>query len=110
MESRKNVVLIGMPGAGKSTLGVILAKALSMPFLDTDIHIQTREEKSLQSIIRASGRGTVVLGARASWSSLPAVPVFSKRTSPGASTTSRSGTTATSCPWSTVARRGCTGS
>lgn len=55
METARNVVLIGMPGAGKSTLGVILAKTLSMPFLDTDIHIQTREGRDLQSIIRASG-------------------------------------------------------
>jgi len=55
MEKAKNVVLIGMPGAGKSTLGVILAKTLSMPFLDTDIYIQTREGKDLQSIILASG-------------------------------------------------------
>jgi len=55
MESPGNVVLIGMPGSGKSTLGVILAKSLSMPFLDTDIHIQTQEARDLQSIILASG-------------------------------------------------------
>lgn len=36
----KNVVLIGMPGAGKSTLGVLLAKALNMDFIDSDISIQ----------------------------------------------------------------------
>jgi len=51
----RNTVLIGMPGAGKSTLGVILAKALSLPFLDTDIHIQTEEGKPLQEIIRELG-------------------------------------------------------
>jgi len=50
-----NVVLIGMPGSGKSTLGVLLAKALSRPFLDTDICIQTQEGKSLQQILDERG-------------------------------------------------------
>jgi len=50
-----NLVLIGMPGAGKSTVGVLLAKRLGMDFLDTDIWIQTRERKSLQQIIAAAG-------------------------------------------------------
>lgn len=52
---KKNLVLIGMPGAGKSTVGVLLAKQLGMAFLDTDIWIQTREQKSLQQIITAIG-------------------------------------------------------
>ena len=39
---KDNIVLIGMPGAGKSTLGVLLAKALGLDFLDTDIVIQQR--------------------------------------------------------------------
>lgn len=55
MAAKRNVVLIGMPGAGKSTLGVILAKVLSMPFLDTDIHIQTEEGISLPEILQAQG-------------------------------------------------------
>ena len=46
----KNIVLIGMPGAGKSTLGVILAKTLNMPFLDTDLIIQQKENKLLQKL------------------------------------------------------------
>jgi shikimate kinase len=50
-----NIILIGMPGAGKSTLGVLLAKALGMDFVDTDILIQQREGKLLQDIIDKSG-------------------------------------------------------
>ncbi|MGD8521827.1 MAG: shikimate kinase [Desulfobacterales bacterium] len=55
MGSNKNVVLIGMPGAGKSTVGVLLAKRLNFLFLDTDIYIQTQEGKSLQEIIQTHG-------------------------------------------------------
>ena len=50
-----NIVLIGMPGSGKSTIGIILAKFLSKEFLDTDILIQTRTGKSLQEIIDHEG-------------------------------------------------------
>ena len=39
----KNIVLIGMPTSGKSTVGVILAKILGMDFIDTDLVIQKRE-------------------------------------------------------------------
>lgn len=52
---RTNIILIGMPGAGKSTLGVLLAKTLSFDFVDTDVLIQTREGRSLQHIIDADG-------------------------------------------------------
>ena len=38
-----NIILIGMPGCGKSTLGVILAKMLGMDFLDSDVFIQNNE-------------------------------------------------------------------
>jgi shikimate kinase len=47
----ENIVLIGMPGVGKSTTGVILAKALSKDFIDTDLLIQVRYKKSLQDIV-----------------------------------------------------------
>lgn len=50
-----NVILIGMPGCGKSTCGVLLAKALGMDFTDTDLIIQKNEKMSLQNIIAAKG-------------------------------------------------------
>ena len=50
-----NVVLIGMPGAGKSTLGVLLAKWTSRHFIDTDVVIQARERRTLQTIIDTEG-------------------------------------------------------
>ena len=51
----KNIVLIGMPGAGKSTIGVILAKALLYAFTDTDLIIQSRYGMSLCQIIEEKG-------------------------------------------------------
>ncbi len=55
MHDRPNIVLTGMPGAGKSTVGVILAKELRLAFVDTDILIQTGESASLQDIIDMYG-------------------------------------------------------
>jgi shikimate kinase len=51
----KNIVLIGMPGVGKSTVGVLLAKALGRHFLDTDVFIQAVQGRSLQEIIDSDG-------------------------------------------------------
>jgi shikimate kinase len=53
--ARSNVVLIGMPGSGKSTVGVILAKLISLGFTDTDVLIQTSRGRSLQEIVDAEG-------------------------------------------------------
>lgn len=50
-----NIILIGMPGCGKSTVGVILAKTLGIGFVDTDLIIQQRENKLLQNIIDNDG-------------------------------------------------------
>jgi shikimate kinase len=54
-QQRSNVVLIGMPGAGKSTVGVILAKHTSRGFVDTDVLIQTSEQRPLQEIVDEQG-------------------------------------------------------
>jgi shikimate kinase len=50
-----NIILIGMPGSGKSTIGVILAKKTAKAFIDTDVMIQTNEGRSLQAIIDCDG-------------------------------------------------------
>ena len=47
----KNIVLIGMPGCGKSTCGVLVAKALCLNFADTDLVLQRNEGAPLQEII-----------------------------------------------------------
>jgi shikimate kinase len=51
-----NIVLVGMPGVGKSTVGVLLAKITSHGFVDTDVYIQSRERRRLQEILDAEGR------------------------------------------------------
>lgn len=52
---KENVVLIGMPWSGKSTIGVLLAKSLQWNFIDTDLLIQSDMGKSLQQIIDEQG-------------------------------------------------------
>jgi shikimate kinase len=54
-EPRSNIVLIGMPGAGKSSVGRLLAERASMHFIDTDAFIRTARGRSLQDIINSEG-------------------------------------------------------
>ncbi len=53
--NEENIILIGMPGAGKSTCGVLAAKFLLKNFFDTDLLIQSMENKRLQQIINEKG-------------------------------------------------------
>jgi len=53
--TKNNIILIGMPGAGKSTVGVILAKRIGFHFIDTDLLIQAQEKCRLQQIIDSQG-------------------------------------------------------
>lgn len=69
---KQNIVLIGMPASGKSTVGVILAKILGMNFIDTDIVLQQQEGSRLSEIMKTGGvegflqtEEKVVLGIRA---------------------------------------------
>ena len=50
-KTHSNLVLIGMPGSGKSTVGVILAKKTSRDFVDIDVLIQTSQQRTLQDIM-----------------------------------------------------------
>ena len=52
---KTNLILIGMPASGKSTVGVILAKVLGYGFIDTDILIQRAQKKRLAQIIKEGG-------------------------------------------------------
>lgn len=55
MVLKSNIVLVGMPGSGKSTVGVILAKLLSYDFIDTDVLIQSSQRRALQDIVDRDG-------------------------------------------------------
>lgn len=54
-QTASNVVLIGMPGSGKSTVGVLLAKRLGLGFIDTDLLIQQEAGRTLQDIVDRDG-------------------------------------------------------
>lgn len=55
MSADNNIILIGMPGAGKSSIGVLLAKQTLRDFVDVDVLIQRRERASLHEILRRDG-------------------------------------------------------
>jgi shikimate kinase len=59
MHTPSNLVLIGMPGSGKSTVGVILAKKTSRGFVDTDVVIQTSQGRMLQDIVDREGHAAL---------------------------------------------------
>ena len=52
---KKNLIFIGMPAVGKSTVGVVVAKRLGMRFIDTDLLIQEQENRLLREIIAEEG-------------------------------------------------------
>ncbi len=51
----RNIILIGMPGSGKSTIGVVLAKKLGYRFIDSDLLIQEKYDKTLERLIEENG-------------------------------------------------------
>ncbi len=54
-DKANNIILIGMPASGKSTIGVLLAKRLLRGFIDTDVYIQSAQGRGLQEIIDTNG-------------------------------------------------------
>ncbi len=55
VQNQSNIILIGMPGSGKSTVGIILAKMIARDFVDTDVIIQISQGRSLQDIVNMEG-------------------------------------------------------
>ena len=78
--NKRNIILIGMPGAGKSSVGVILAKVLGYEFIDTDLVIQHREKRLLREIIADEGNeGFLAIENEVNATLEAAVPFTEKR-------------------------------
>ena len=76
MKDGKSIVLIGMPGVGKSTIGVILAKEIGYQFLDADLLIQEQEGMLLKDIIATKGHdGFLAVTAKSMQSILSSLQV-----------------------------------
>ena len=60
MNSQINLILIGMPGSGKSTIGRLLAQKLAWPFVDTDNVIKEQQQRPLQDILDTEGVGSFI--------------------------------------------------
>ena len=58
MKSKKNIVLIGMMGSGKSLIGKILSKKLNLEFIDIDNKIEINEKKTISDIFKINGENT----------------------------------------------------
>ncbi|MDR0725735.1 MAG: AAA family ATPase [Prevotellaceae bacterium] len=54
-DKKKHVILMGMPGSGKSSLGFVLSKLMRLPFVDTDYYIIKKEQKSVSDIFAMHG-------------------------------------------------------
>ena len=76
----KNIVLIGMPGAGKSSIGVVLAKNMGMSFVDSDLVIQEQEGKKLHELIEENGlEGFLAIESRVNAALHPKTAVIATR-------------------------------
>ncbi|MDD2533859.1 MAG: shikimate kinase [Eubacteriales bacterium] len=60
MNLRQNLILIGMPGSGKSTIGRLIAQKLDWPYLDTDQMIKDQQQRPLQEILDSIGVGAFI--------------------------------------------------
>jgi shikimate kinase len=54
-DKKKHIILIGMPGSGKSSLGFVLSKLMRLPFIDTDYYIIKKEQKTISDIFAERG-------------------------------------------------------
>lgn len=58
----RNLIFVGLPGSGKSTVGRLCAKALNLPFVDADKFLEQREGRSVADIFASSGEVRCIIG------------------------------------------------